>query len=241
MIGIYLIYLNVFEESHYCKFTRCVIDPSRKWYGGTLVLWRSRVSHFSGLIHNTSWPSTPTHTHIHTHTVVECSTVWRLQPRSSSSSAVTEQSHWQDTSQCHFYFIVHLQTQRSHKYKRSLACFYYLDIAHWSRFLALKVVAGEYSPLLCSAPTSSAPTVHLTAVIVKVLNNKKQWRKRFNWGSGSKGAVPDFWPLEGSMHTAAFFSAHTLVSLLIWCQAGHTPTFNLQQIRQKQENEFTTG
>lgn len=31
----------------------------RQWRGGTLVLWRSRLWHFSGLIHNTSWPSSP--------------------------------------------------------------------------------------------------------------------------------------------------------------------------------------
>lgn len=33
----------------------------RQWRGGTLVLWRSRLWHFSGLIHNTSWPSSPSH------------------------------------------------------------------------------------------------------------------------------------------------------------------------------------
>lgn len=41
--------------------------------------------------------STHMHTYAYTHTVVECGTIWKLQPGSSSSSAATEQSHRWDT------------------------------------------------------------------------------------------------------------------------------------------------
>lgn len=34
-------------------------SASSQWCGRTLVLWRSRVWKCSGLIHNTSWPSSP--------------------------------------------------------------------------------------------------------------------------------------------------------------------------------------
>lgn len=101
---------------------RSVMYPSRKRWGGTLVLWRSRVCHFSGLIHNTSWPSPPGHAHTHTHTL--STTTVQRQCEGCSQEFIfgdsdTETSLWQDTSYCYSYFIVlrWQQTQWSHRRK----------------------------------------------------------------------------------------------------------------------------
>lgn len=162
--------------------------PRRKRWGGTLVLWRSRVCHFSGLIHNTSWPSPPRHAHTHTQYHYSTEAVWGLQSGvhlrwlSYRNKPLTRHQLVLQLFYCSQMAADTVEPQK--KIKSS----HLVDRDRQSPLLASKVVDWEHSPFLCSTLCSSATTVQSTAVVVKVLNNVKHWLKEAKLGQSGMSA-----------------------------------------------------
>lgn len=151
-------------EWHCCYLATC---PSRKWRGGTLVLWRSRVWHFSGLIHNTSWPSPPAHTQ-----------------RWGPVQRQCEARRWQSPHCPH-------RAAGSVEFTR-LRC----DPCQWRPSTCRVVIRSRKlkknnSPLLCSTLMSSPTTTPQTIVAVKVVNTviRSTLSGKWGWTGSSMGAV----------------------------------------------------